>query len=255
MGRKAGFRKPRLMHWFRGWIPVQSSVPSSAQLSPDSRPGDVRQWHCSVGRYQQPHCQHAGPVLGQGATLWKDLSPIRHPWFTLLTALLSLSGVCLGNVSWHKSKLECRRQFYERLWISLHPVESSCWTGEMGEEKGAEEGSCYGLTTVPHSPCPWRRESRGVGSEGLILGRRQRVGGRCFCYCFLPSWPIFNLQQCTFNFVPNLVSFASDKDWSLSHPMSFPSRFLPYAVPKWSERATGWGLAASQGQLTPLTVN
>lgn len=97
MGRKEGFRHKPTPGLCVGLEPGSLCGSSSAQLSPDSRPGNARQWHCGMCRCQQPHCQRARPVLGQGATSCKDLSLIRHPWFTLVTALPTLSGVCVES--------------------------------------------------------------------------------------------------------------------------------------------------------------
>lgn len=114
-GKESRFQTPTntsLTCWFRAWIPVWE------ELSP-AQPWLQARWCTSVAlwlcRCQQPHCQHTRPVLGQGATFCKDLSLIRHPWFTLLTALLSLLGV------WVESK--CHLTQYDTISSSNLKVE------------------------------------------------------------------------------------------------------------------------------------
>lgn len=148
MGRKAGFGKRRLTCWFRPWIPVWEQC---------TRLSLAHAW------LQARRCASVALLAATLPTCWDKEPPSARNWaslgtldcLTLVTAVLGLSSVRVESkcqlIHYFKFKLECRRQFCERLSLSLHPVESSCWSTEMWEKKGAAKRSCHGLTTALHS--------------------------------------------------------------------------------------------------------
>lgn len=169
------------MCWFRAWIPVWEQL-SPAQPWLQAR----RCTPVALRRVRMPAAtlSTCSTSLGQGATFSKNLSLIRHPWFTLLTASLTLSGVCVeSKFKYCKFKLECRRQFYEGVWISLHPVESPCWSAKMCEEKGEQQrGAVMGWPQPPPFPIPCipRRGQSCERSAETDPGRKAKGRGKVF---------------------------------------------------------------------------
>lgn len=196
MGRKAGFRKPRLTCWFRPWIPVWEQC---TRLSP------AHAW------LQARRCASVALLAAALPTCWDKEPPSARNWASLGT----LDCFYPRNCSARFIKCSCWEQvsadtlFQVQTWMQkailwkavAFPAPSGEFMLEHGNV-GGERSSKEELSWADHSSLflirctTWRGESRGVVSEGLklTLGRRKRVGRRYFYLCFSPSCSIFNWQ-------------------------------------------------------------
>lgn len=176
------------MCWFRPEPQCGNGVPSFAQIRADTRPSSVRQWKSGACSCRQPHHRRARPVLGTRSHLlernWVSLGIFFC--FTLITALRSLSRVCMAykyRLIWYlKFKLECRRQFCGGLWKGrrfpaahgdLTPEQGKAWGGRSGRQDLVRTGC------IPHSPSPALLRGEESGSQEWWAGAEpgKKAGG------------------------------------------------------------------------------